>query len=814
MIPDKEMKKKYKPIFSKNPDKYYSTEVLKEEGFKRFKCENCNKYFWSLKKKNVCGEPNCSGEMLGFIGKKRSSDSYVQIWKKFSTMFKKLGYTPIKRYPVVSRWNPTMEYTNASIAAFQPYVISGEVEPPANPLVIPQVCLRFGDTDNVGITMSHLNGFVMIGQHMFVEPKDWDKNKVMKDMLKWTFEGMSLDKKDVTFHEDAWAGGGNLGPCMEMFVSGVEVWNQVYMMYEQTSKGVRELDIKVLDMGMGLERNVWFLSGKETIYDATFPETLEKVKDKIKFKVDKKLLKTYAPYAAMLNSDEVDDIDKVWKQVAKKTKIKDVKEKIMPLAALYSVVEHSRALMFAINDGALPSNVGGGYNLRMLVRRALGFIDEYSWDLDLGEICAWHAKELKEIFPELLKNLDMVQDILKVEKSKYDNSREKAKGVVEKLKGVDVSEKKLLKLYDSQGITPEMLGIKVDNFYMKVAELHDKNVDGVTEVTEKAGFLGTDDTEALYFDDYLNLEFDAKVVNVKNKFVLLDKTAFYPTSGGQVHDIGTLNGVKVLDVFKEASYIVHIMDKPLKKGLKVKGEIEKSRRVQLAQHHTATHIINAAARKVLGKHVNQAGAFKDVDKARLDITHYDSVNDLELSKIEDEANKIVKKKKKVKSYFLPRGEAEKKFGMAIYQGGAVPGKKLRIIEIVGEDVQACGGTHVKNTSEVGKIKILKSTKVQDGVVRLVFVAGEKALESEKAECNVVCALATELGCSEEQVPARCSELFTLWKKVVKKKKDLPKKLVSKEKYKGDVLLEACKMLKTQPEHVLKTVKRFKKDLNI
>ena len=814
MIPDKEIKKKYKPIFAKNPDKYYATEVLKEEGFKRFRCKECKNYFWSLKKRGVCDEPICSGEKLTFIGNKRSKDNYIEIWKKFSKMFKKFGYTPIKRYPVVSRWNPTMEYTNASIAAFQPYVISGEVEPPANPLVIPQVCLRFGDTDNVGITMSHLNAFVMIGQHMFVQPKDWDKNKVFRDMLKWNFEGMGLKKNEVTFHEDAWAGGGNLGPCMEMFVSGVEVWNQVYMMYEQTFDSVQELSIKVLDMGMGLERNAWFLSGKETIYDATFPETLEKVKKKIGFRFDNKLLKKYAPFAAMLNADEVDDLEKVWKQVAKKVGVKDLKEKIMPLAAMYSVVEHSRALLFAINDGALPSNVGGGYNLRMLVRRALGFIDKYEWDLDLGEICSWHADELKSIFPELKKNLSMVKEILLVEKGKYVNSREKALNVIKKFKGRHVSEKELLRLYDSQGITPEMLGMEVENFYMKVSELHDSKVNNVTNVSENAGFLGFHDTEALYFDDYLKVKFNAKVVNVRGKNVLLDKTAFYPTSGGQVHDLGTLNGVNVVKVFKEGGYIVHVLEKALKKGEKVKGEIDKKRRVQLAQHHTATHVINAAARKILGKHVNQAGAFKDEDKARLDLTHYNSVTDSQLVKIEDEANKIVSKKLEVKSYFLPRGEAEKKFGMTIYQGGAVPGKKLRIIEIVGEDVQACGGTHVKNTFDVSKIKILKSTKVQDGVVRLVFVAGKMAEESEKVECDVLCDLATELGCSEKQVPSRCLELFALWKKVVKKKKDLPRELKSKDKFDGDVLLEACKVLKTQPEHVLKTIKRFKKDLGM
>ena len=246
MLPDKVIKEKYKPTFWKNPEKYYAVETLKQEGFKRFKCSKCGKPFWSVKDRDVCGDPACSGEQYSFIGKKGKNLSYTDVWLKYKKMFEKFGYTAIKRYPVVSRWNPTMEYTNASIAAFQPYIVSGEVEPPANPLVIPQLCLRFSDTDNVGVTMSHLDLFSMIGQHQFVQEKDWDQNKAFQHMLEWNKKGLGLDNKEVTFHEDAWAGGGNVGCCMEMFSGGAEIWNQVYMLYEQTPNGVQSLNKKVL----------------------------------------------------------------------------------------------------------------------------------------------------------------------------------------------------------------------------------------------------------------------------------------------------------------------------------------------------------------------------------------------------------------------------------------------------------------------------------------------------------------------------------------------------------------------------------------
>ncbi len=387
MIPDKVIKKKYKPIFLKSPEKYYAVEVLKEEGFQRKICLKCGKAFWSTTERTVCGESACSGEGFDFIGNSPAKNklSYVKVWEKFSKMFRKFDYTPIERYPSVARWNPTMEYTNASIAAFQPYVISGEVEPPANPLVIPQFCLRFGDTDNVGITMSHNTGFVMIGQHSFAQAKEWDQNKLFRHMLEWNVNGLGIEKKDMTFHEDAWAGGGNLGPCMEMFSKGNELWNQVYMLYEQTENGVKELDIKVLDMGLGMERNAWFSQGCGSIYDASFPGVIKNMKKMSGLKVDEKFLQRYTPYAGLLNNDEAEDMRKAWEEVAERvgTSVKELKISLLPLSQMYSVAEHMRSVLVVLNDGALPSNVGGGYNLRMLIRRSLNFIYKNEWDISL-----------------------------------------------------------------------------------------------------------------------------------------------------------------------------------------------------------------------------------------------------------------------------------------------------------------------------------------------------------------------------------------------------------------------------------------------
>ena len=220
---------------------------------------------------------------------------------------------------------------------------------------------------------------------------------------------------------------------------------------------------------------------------------------------------------------------------------------------------------------------------------------------------------------------------------------------------------------------------------------------------------------------------------------MLNKTVAYPTSGGQLHDLGKVNNNEIIDVFKQGNIIVHkLKEKP---NFKIKDEvaakIDLDRRLQLTIHHDAAHILNGASRKILGNHINQASAFKDTEKGHLDITHYQSLSDDEVKRIEDLANEIINKKFVIIKNSMLRNDAEKEFGMNIYQGGAVPGKYLRIVEIKNFDAEACSGTHSDNTSTVGLIKIIKSSKISDSVVRLEYVAGKKALEYLNKEKNLI-----------------------------------------------------------------------------
>ena len=835
MMGNKQIKEDLKKKSFKEPEKYYPTKALSELGYRLNHCKSCKRIFYSIEKSDLCGDPVCSGGFR-FIGNTPAKNKldYIEAWKTFAAILRKRGYTEIPRYPVVARWREDEYWVGASIYDFQPYVVSGEVEPPANPLVVPQFCMRFNDVDNIGITGAHYSCFIMQGQHAFVPTKDYNKDQYLKDLHEWFVKGIGVPKEELFIQPDSWAGGGNAGVSLEFFSRGLEIANQVYMQWEATPTGLKDLSIKVLDMGQGQERVAWFSQGASTSYETTFPAVCKKLYAAAGIKADKELMKRFLPYASYLNIDEVENIDKAWKSVANKVGIgsAELKKQILPLAALYSVGEHARALLVALSDGALPSNVGGGYNLRIILRRALSFIDQYRWKLDLKDICDWHAAYLKPLFPELSESLEEVHKILDVEREKYNATKEKSRQIVERLLKEEITEQKLLQLYDSQGISPELIreeAAKLDkkvsvpeNFYSMVSELHEKKEQvHATAREEKLDLKDVPATEALYFDDYLKTSNEGKVLKIIGNNVVLDKTVAYPTSGGQVHDVGMINGQLLVAVFKQGNVIVHALkDKPsFKVGDKAKVEVDKERRKQLAQHHTATHIISAAARKVLGNHVNQAGAKKTVEKAHLDITHYENVSDEELKKIEEEANKIVKKKIPVNKFFLPRNEAEKRYGVRIYQGGAVPGKKLRIVEIEGTDVECCGGTHLNNTSEAGEIKILKSSKIQDGIVRLTFTAGKALQKEQKASSGILEEAARLLDVKPDEVPARANELFEKWKKARKAAKKGDRmdanelKLTVKERWEGDPLAKTAEVLSTQPEHIINTLKRFLNELD-
>jgi alanyl-tRNA synthetase len=386
----------------------------------------------------------------------------------------------------------------------------------------------------------------------------------------------------------------------------------------------------------------------------------------------------------------------------------------------------------------------------------------------------------------MIEAVEEVREILDHEKVKYFATKEKARSTVDRLikkqeRGHSVTEKDLLTLYDSQGITPNLLvssGLDIEvphDFYKKVSEMHE-GTESIAK-THKEYEIPFDEhpaTEPLYFEDYLKLDFEGKILQVMEDHVILDRTAFYPTSGGQLHDIGRFAGpadLDVVDVFKQDRLIVHKVvgdTTSLKPGQIIKGMVNEGRRRQLAQHHTTTHIINGVARKTLGDHIWQAGAEKTEEKGRLDITHYETLDKDQLETLEKGANDIIERGLDVRSMMLPRDEAERRYGFRLYQGGAVPGEILRIVSIEGLDTEACGGTHLKNTSEARRITITGTKKIQDGIVRLEYVAGRKAKEMYDSDLEDLNAVMWMMGVTDPgSLQGRSEDLFEAWKKVRK-----------------------------------------------
>ncbi len=812
-----------------NLERFFPVKTLQELGFVRKKCKICGRYFWTLdEKREICDDHKPYGFIKNPVGKKLS---YIEVWKDFSKFLEKRGYVPIKRYPVVARWRDDLDFVIASIVDFQPYVVKGEVEPPAKKLTVPQFCLRFTDIQNVGYTGRHYTGFIMIGQHAFVKPEEYDINTYFKDLLDW-FLHLDIPLEEFTFHEDVWAGGGNAGTSIEFFVRGLEVANQVYMQFE-TNGEIRELKkIKVLDMGMGQERVAWLLNGTLTSYDIVFPNVLSY----LEIDYDKEFFEKVAPYLYELDFEEGEGFEKLAKELG--LSVQEIKDKLEPIAARYIIADHTRSALVAIADGALPSNVGGGYNIRVILRRAYDLFEKYFGDLDFFKLFELQTKDLS-LYPELKEYVDDVIEIVKYEIEKYKETKRKAQRIIKKYKGKKLSTEELIELYTSHGIRPEDLGIEPPkDFYKKLFEHREKSK--VKKKKEEEIKLKKEypSTEKVYYKNWKQkIEF-AKVIGIERDFVIFDKTIFYPRGGGQDYDKGWLlpktilkeieelaldrqtienvltsffgesgkvlslliepkgisdaeeslkdiwklrnliekNLIEVKEVYKVGDVIVHKVSNPeiIKEGEEYIQILNWERRLRLTRHHSAVHVLTGTLRRYYGRFVWQAGAEKTEEKARLDVTFYRLPTEEELREIEKIVNKIILEGRNVRKYWLPRNEAEQKFGFDIYQGGAVPGKMIRIVEIEGWDVEACGGTHVDNTIEIGPVKIINVERIADGIIRFELVAGDKAIEYMQELVDILKEASRIARVGYKDLPKTVEKFFNNWKEAEKRYEDLLK----------------------------------------
>ncbi|ASI99312.1 alanine--tRNA ligase [Thermococcus celer] len=793
-----------------------TTEMFKEEGWIRKKCKVCGKPFWTLDPdRETCGDPPC--DEYSFIGKPGIPRKYTldEMREAFLSFFEKHGHGRVKRYPVLPRWRDDVLLVGASIMDFQPWVISGEADPPANPLTISQPSIRFTDIDNVGITGRHFTIFEMMAHHAFNypgKPVYW-----MDETVRLAFEfftkKLGMKAEDITFKENPWAGGGNAGPAFEVLYRGLEVATLVFMQYKKAPenadpgqvvviKGDRyvPMETKVVDTGYGLERLVWMSQGTPTAYDAVLGYVVEPLKREAGVeRIDDRILMENSRLAGMFDIEDMGDLKVLRREVANRIGItvEELEKAVRPYELIYAIADHTKALTFMLADGVIPSNVKAGYLARLLIRKSIRHLRELGLEMPLSEIVAMHIKALHNTYPEFKEMEDVILDIINVEEKRYAETLRRGSDLVRReivrLKKAGKNEiplEKLILFYESHGLTPEIVaevagkeGVKVevpDNFYTLVAKEAEKGSKGEAAkyIVDFELVKDIPDTRTLYYEDPFMKEFDARVLRVIDDWVVLDATAFYPEGGGQPADLGELNGVKVLDVQKVGKVILHRVEKPeaFAEGQEVHGRIDWNRRIQHMRHHTGTHVLMGALVRVLGKHVWQAGSQLSTDWARLDISHYKRISEEELREIERLANRVVMENREVTWEWLPRTEAEMRYGFRLYQGGVVPGRVIRVLKIKDWDVQACGGTHLPNTGLVGPIKILRTERIQDGVERIIFAAGEAAVNWMQETERILKRTSEVFRVPPEKVPETAERFFNEWKGAKKEVEKLRKEL--------------------------------------
>ena len=729
-------KKEILSKFSSEPERYYEVGLFQEQGFTRKSCTICKRFFWTLDENRInC--PDHSDDTYSFIGNPPTNKrfDYTQAWKEVESFFTKNGHTSVNRYPVVCRWRDDLYFTIASVVDFQRVMGSKVVfEFPANPLIVPQTCLRFKDLENVGVTGRHFSSFCMIGQHSIPNEQGYWKDECVNLDYNLLTEQFGIDKKEIVFVEDVWEGGGSFGSSLEYFVRGLELGNAVFTEFQGNLSSYKTLDQRIIDMGAGLERFAWITMGTPTAYDCCFGPITKNLIQQAEIETNSEILVRYFTEIAK-NLEIHEDLAQVRKNAIKNTGLSEeqINKIVTPLEGIYLIIDHIRTLIFAISDGALPSNVGGGYNLRIMLRRIISTMNRLELQFDINEIIDKQIDYLKNTYPELEDTREDVKEIIQIEIERYGASKQRMEKIVTNL-NKEPTVDDLIRLYESDGVTPDYLKeMNViseipSKFYSKLSELHQgkKQKEQVSFPLENIP-----DTELLFYSDDPK-EFDAKVLKSFEKYVVLDRTSFYARGGGQEPDHGKIGNYEVVDVTKHGNIIVHeLKDGTPKQGETVSCVLDATRRDGITKNHTSTHIINTSARSVLGSWVWQHSAFKEEDHARLDVTHHSALTEKEVTEIEQTANSIVEKNIPVKIENFDRGTAEQKYGFRIYQGGVVPVKSVRIVSIGDLDIEACGGTHVKETSVIEQIKIIKTKRIQDGVVRIEFVSGEGAKEFVK-----------------------------------------------------------------------------------
>jgi alanyl-tRNA synthetase len=753
------------------------------------------------------------------------------IRKGFLDFFARNDHQVVASSPLVPRNDPTLMFTNAGMVQFK-NVFTGLEKRPYQRATTAQKCVRAGgkhnDLDNVGYTARHHTFFEMLGNFSF---GDYFKERAIA--LAWELVtkefGLPAEKLLVTVYVDDdeafnlwkkiaglpekrilriagsdnfWAMGdtGPCGPCAEIFydhgshIPGgppgspdsegdrfIEIWNLVFMQYEQLEGGKRiDLPRPSIDTGMGLERMAAVLQGTHDNYAIDLFRTLIQA-------------------------------------IADLTKVSPTGEH---KASHRVIADHLRASSFLIADGVLPSNEGRGYVLRRIMRRAmrhaelLGAKDPLMWKL-----VPVLTREMGQAYPELIRAEALITETLKLEETRFRATLARGLGILDEKsaglkKGAMFDGETAFTLYDTYGfpldLTQDALrarGISVDlaSFSDAMERQREKaraswagSGDTATETVwfalhEKVGgteFLGyeTESAEGVV----AALVKDGKDVKELKKgesgAVVMNQTPFYAESGGQVGDTGELRreGVRaiVTDTQKKAgdvfAHLVTVEEGTLKVGDPLLLEVDHTRRSAIRSNHSATHLLHEALRQVLGDHVAQKGSLVAPDRLRFDFSHPKPISASELERVEDIANDLVLQNAAVTTRLMGLDDARASGARALF--GEKYGDEVRVVAMgegnnaLGWSVELCGGTHVKRTGDIGLISVVGDSGVAAGVRRLEALTGKIARKTAEHQAQVAKTAAAELKAPLEDLPARITALIDERKKLERELTEAKKKL--------------------------------------
>ncbi|MGB0651573.1 MAG: alanine--tRNA ligase [Thermoplasmatota archaeon] len=808
-----------------------------DNGFARLECSECGADFWSLDHAaSNCGDSTCTE--YTFLGAPLSKKemSLPEMREAFLAYWETKDHSRVTRNPVVARWRDDIYLNIASIANYQPHVTSGDCPPPANPLVVSQPCIRLNDLANIGRSGRHFSCFEMMGHHAFnLDAPGWGEHYWTEECVagghEFLVDVLGLEPKSLTYVESEWAGGGNAGPCFEVFAGGLEVATLVFMCLEEADDGpfdikgdsYRMMDLRIIDTGWGLERLAWASQGTPSAYETVFPDTLADLRARATVPIaddarSGEIVAMHARVQGVLNLDVGMKLDALRQEVVGRlaehgieTTVEELETIMGPVESLYGLADHLRCLSFMVGDGLVPGNVKAGYLMRLMFRRAFRFAKDLGIEAPLSELLAANMERMLPEFPEFKAGIGRAREMADLEFERYEESNARGLRLVERVlqKSKSIDTEQLLDLYDTHGLGPNTVadaaakqGVTVtipDDFDMLLAERHSK------EKKAKAKAIVGDaapPTQLLFYEEQDTRTFDAKVLwtgEVDGKpAAVLDRTAFFWETGGQPGDQGTLGGANVIGMKKDGDHAIHLMEAPLEVGATVAGEVDWDLRMDHTRSHTATHIMNQAVRRVLGPHSWQAGTQKYPDCARVDMSHFRRPTADELREIERLANWVVMQGAGVTRTWWQRTEAEAHYGFSLLQGGIPKGKDVRVVEIAPVtrppadgagpneydafdwdapfDTEYCGGTHCHTTQQVGPIKLWRTERIQDGVERFEYSAGLHAAARWQNDDALLRAAAAELDVAPAEVPAAAARFFSEWKEQRKLLEEVQKQL--------------------------------------